>query len=764
MPAPLQLTVEVAFDAGYKTPAASRTWTDVTDFVEAQSDITIDYGRNDEFSTTDANKLSGLMLDNRDGRFTLDNPSSPYYPNVLVGRPIRVLLGVLANPDFETNTTGWSGSNAALARVTTPVHSGSGACRITAAAAGSAWAVMPTGTSAHPVLPNKAMVIGAWFRAAATSRTCNVKVEWYTAAGALITNVLVGTAADNTSGWTRVRGEVTTPATAAFGRLQLEVAGAAAGEIHYVDDIEFHRYRFCGYVDGWPVEWPGGGDTYSTATIQASSRLSRLGLDTPIVNGLERTLKDIPPDLYWPITELEAPAYEIENRASPLYGNQLTVFGAGLDANAPSELFTCDGKPVVKSLPGQVDLGGVIIDAILQADLSYPFSGDITFGLFVQANTPRPYVSGSIGFFGFYPPDSSGALGMALDRPEYSIHPSSLAGVHHLAFTRQQTSPTTFTLTNYLDGQVIRSTSGTAAAYTALIKAIIQVRDDDTDVFEYGRFTMWNRVLTPTELATVADAGLGLFSGDTTDQRIQRVAAWSDIPAAEVVTTASPITVSGLPNDGAQALTLMRAMETTENGVLHDDREGRLVFEPRTARYNSPVALTVDVDAQLLGRDYAPKADRQGLANYAIAKNAAQTVEVTVTDEASRNEYGDAAYNVETHALDPEEPAQLAALRVNATGTPRPRAPSATLRHLDWTGADLAALLSLDVGSKVAVTNRPAQAGSSSVEHFMEGYTEKLSPFYGEISLNLSPGTPVAEFFVLDSATDGVLDQNRLAL
>lgn len=762
MAAPLQIAVHVAFSSGYKTPAADRGWTDVSQYVEAQSDITITYGRNDEFSTTDANRLTGLMLDNRDGRFTLDNPASPYYPFVLVGRPIRVLLGLLPNPDFEVDTSGWAGTNAALARVTTPVNSGSGALRLTASSAATMSASTPSGTSGQPVVPGEVLVVGAFKRTATTQRNINAKVSFYTAAGAFISTVLAVNSV-NTTSYSMTEGDVTVPATAAFAQLTLEVISPASGEVHYFDDILFHRYRFTGYVDGWPVEWPGGGDTYSTATIQASSRISRLGLDTPIVNGLERTLRDIPPDLYWPMTEPEMPAREVEERAPALSGNPaVIVFGAGQDASAPSQLFDCDGKTVVLTLPGQ-DPPGSGAYARLAADINIPFSGNITFGIFVRTLTPRTFAGGFQHLVGFMPPDNSGALSMSLDRPEYSIHPTELEGVHHLAFTREQTSPTTFTLTNYLDGQVIRTTSGTAAAYTTLVSAFVSI-SHDTDSFEYGRFTMWDRVLTLSEIALVADAGLGLFSGDTTDERLQRIATWSDIPAAEVVTTPSTITVSGLPHEGAQALTLMRAMETTEAGVLHDDREGRLVLEHRTARYNTPTALVVDVATQQLGRDYAPKADRQGLANIATGKNAIKTVEVTVTDEASRDEYGDAAYNVETHALNPEEPMQLAALRVNSTGTPRPRAPSATLRHLDWTGANLAALLNLDIGSKIEVANRPAQAGATSVKHFIEGYTETLSPFEGEIALNLSPGTPVAEYFVLDSATSGVLNQNRLAL
>lgn len=81
--------VEIAFNAGYDTPEASRVWTDVSQWVELKEQVKIDRGRSDEFADADPNKLE-LVVDNRDGRFTPKHPGSPYFPNVRIGRPIRV--------------------------------------------------------------------------------------------------------------------------------------------------------------------------------------------------------------------------------------------------------------------------------------------------------------------------------------------------------------------------------------------------------------------------------------------------------------------------------------------------------------------------------------------------------------------------------------------------------------------------------------------------------------------------------------------------
>jgi hypothetical protein len=86
--------IEVAFNAGVSTPAASRVWTDITAYVLLDAGLDIpSYGRGDWRSAADANTLK-LTLNNSDGRFTAGRAASPYYPNVKLGRPIRVTATV----------------------------------------------------------------------------------------------------------------------------------------------------------------------------------------------------------------------------------------------------------------------------------------------------------------------------------------------------------------------------------------------------------------------------------------------------------------------------------------------------------------------------------------------------------------------------------------------------------------------------------------------------------------------------------------------
>ena len=174
-------------------------------------------------------------------------PVSAISSSVLANGPTTSPSELLPNPSFATATTGWTGSNATLARVTTPVHTASGALRITATAAGTAIAMTASGASAVPVSPNKTYWVGCYVRSAATSRTVTLKVTWYTTAGSIISTVTAAVGTDNTSGWTAVGGYLTAPATAGRAAVRVEISSAAASEIHYLDSVSLRSH---GYIVG----------------------------------------------------------------------------------------------------------------------------------------------------------------------------------------------------------------------------------------------------------------------------------------------------------------------------------------------------------------------------------------------------------------------------------------------------------------------------------------------------------------------------------
>lgn len=103
MPAPFpDVKVEVSFTTN---PAAPPTYVDITPWVQSFS---ISRGRQRELNTIQTGTAT-VLLDNRDRRFDPSNTASPYYPNVVPARRIRISgtwLGV-TTPQFTGFIDGW---------------------------------------------------------------------------------------------------------------------------------------------------------------------------------------------------------------------------------------------------------------------------------------------------------------------------------------------------------------------------------------------------------------------------------------------------------------------------------------------------------------------------------------------------------------------------------------------------------------------------------------------------------------------------------
>ena len=78
--------VEAKFDGS--------TWVDISSKVKMAAGISVNRGRESEVDDPVAVGTVSLALDNSDGRFSPELASSPYYPNVVAGVPVRVSVYV----------------------------------------------------------------------------------------------------------------------------------------------------------------------------------------------------------------------------------------------------------------------------------------------------------------------------------------------------------------------------------------------------------------------------------------------------------------------------------------------------------------------------------------------------------------------------------------------------------------------------------------------------------------------------------------------
>ena len=96
---------DVTFEAGFGSTMfdGSPSWTDITAYVRQFRSTRGRTSVEGRFDTGTA----FLVVDNRDGRFTPDNTAGAYYPNVLLGVPIRVVESDASEPIFYGSVRGW---------------------------------------------------------------------------------------------------------------------------------------------------------------------------------------------------------------------------------------------------------------------------------------------------------------------------------------------------------------------------------------------------------------------------------------------------------------------------------------------------------------------------------------------------------------------------------------------------------------------------------------------------------------------------------
>lgn len=777
--------VEIAFDSGVATPAASRTWTDVSDYLELQQEINITRGRQDERSTVEPSSLS-LTLDNRDGRFTPGNASSPYYPNVKLGRPIRVAVNLLANGNFETDVSGWSGGNAALAQVTSPTYAGSGAMRLTRIGAGDMSAGTPTGVSGIPVTPSSWYATSAWFRAATTGRSCQVRMRFYDAGGSLISTVLSTAVTDTTSGWTEAYLNVQAPTAAAFASLGCLVTAPGASEQHYVDLAFYGAARFTGYVDEWPVEWPNEIDAIAHAPLVASSRLARLGEGAELRSIIETEIMQDNPVAYYPLGEPEGSLYAQEFTGHDQIGMYSYYGGAGITFGTGTGPRT-DGLPAVQLDPTLSGEQHIMLAAYFDQPISavtlevfaafnWRNVGEVAnlISLYSNVNTTGDYTQVNIN--GVSVPVAGDTIVLLQSSVTEKISGTTsflnanvvgtatfAGGTHHHALT--YVPGATPTLKYYFDGVLQITTTlptGTLLtslpAYHYLVLGPVEVTSGDQP-YTLAHAAVYGSALSDARIAAHADAGLTGFNDETAGERIERYAGYIGIDLNEVVADDGVAGIAHIDTTNATAESLLRIVEATEGGVLYDDRDGNLIFRDRDHRYQTTAAFTLNAALQEVESDgLRPQLDRSTIMNSVTATNTAGSLEQRFEDTSAIDDYGLRRGDVQVASDDVDQVYQAAASRVNWYKDPRPRIASLSpVDVLHLSSATRTAIAGADISSKFTVSNLPSQAPETSPSFFVEGITETLSPESWRFSFNVSASDIYEDIWILADATHGQL-------
>jgi hypothetical protein len=788
-----EIRVETAFATQPDEPAPA--FFDVTDFVSPTLGISITRGRQDEQSKPTA-ATCAVGHDNTLGHFTPGYPGSQFYPNVKVRRKTRVAFRDLTIPgnmvdaesaSFEGGTVGqWGASGSVpptLTNDTTHPHSGTKGMLITWGTGGSfplakinafsincvigrtykatAWVWVPTG-SPDPLLVVPGVILGV-----------NTSVK------------------DNFA-----QLSITFTATGPVHGLQVWPATApTAGQQCWVDDVVCDEaaapgtfttnppptiYRYTGYLDDLPTEWPGGGD-YSEAQIVAIDRFKRMGKTTAFRSIIEQEYKLDSPFAHYTLGDAAGStmAGDVSTQGRPALvvthsvlgsGGTLTfgtATGPGTDGLTAAQFTpntSTDGYYLTKQL---VNDGGFFrdFDASIECFFLTSSAVDQPIIQLHDYNQSNPLIQ--VGT------SAAGKLTLYTDFGTVRIQSAASVAngaTHHLAATAHYNG-TAYTYNLYLDGTLVGTYTTDAVGWTPWLSMNFDVGGGVNSSITFGAFNgviahaaIYNTALSATRVLAHANAGLNGFSGERSDQRIGRYASYLGIPAAEqTLEVGLSTSIPTIDITGAAPLQAMQDIESTESGLLFMGRDGNLTFQSRNHRYAAASAMTIS--AEDIEADFAKFiTNDQYLVNDVTASRPGG-VTLRRVNQASIGEYGDAQPSggpVVLLTTSDNEVEDAANWKANTTTIPSPRMPVLKINLL--THPALAAqLLALDISSRITINNLPATASASAIDLFIEGYTEVITDTEWSLAFNTSPAT-ASGVWILDSATYSQLDvSTRLA-
>lgn len=765
MPA-MSPVVEVAF--GSLPLATTPQWTDITRYVQLTPPITITRGRSDELSDIQPGTCT-LTLDNTDGRFTPSNAAGPYWPNVKKGRRLRVrVLSVDTNyvthPQFETDTADWSPLGATqTALATSGVRSVAGTKSLLIAWNGSDGLAQGAQTTLYGLDVGQVYTAHLWVWVPPGVPAVQLGVAGLGA----------GAASVGTDAWVRL--EYTFTATSTRHALQVTpTAPPADGQQTWVDQAQVNAGptrlpfsatpavlspRFDGYVNAWPVEWPGGGRVATTA-ITCTDLLRRLA-QPELRSFVEEEIRRSAPLAYYPLSEASSATGAGDTAgagAGVLARTQAGVGGAlafgsgtgpaadGLSCLLCSPVDATHGVYLAADLGSQVESSSTSRYVVVEAWFATTTGGRLLLNL--HSNDFAFELSMSLE-------DVSGRL--RIETVQSGANTSTLWDsdlrdglAHHVVYDESDGRL-------WIDG-TDRGVGARRLMYRLRHLTVGGYQGDRLWAGSLAHVAVYTADMGAVDAAWVQrhyTAGVSGFDGERGDARVQRIADYIDAPPGTVRVTGAAFDAVATQGAGRRSpLALMQDAAVADAAQLFAARDGGLVLQGRDVRYAPTAALTLDA-ADLDGPPTYADTD-QYLANEIRAARPGGAA-VTLTAPDSIADYGRYVRSLSLIKADDDGLRDAGQWLLLRSADPAPRLQSLPVEAFTLGTTTHRAVLGLDISSPVALTNLPAQAPTATDLVVVEGYREQIDRRQHLFDFHTSPAG-LDRAWVLDDPASSVLD------
>jgi hypothetical protein len=527
--------------------------------------------------------------------------------------------------------------------------------------------------------------------------------------------------------------------------------------------------RGVGYVKGWPpfVDSDGTKWVAITATDRLD-QLSRIVLKSPIAQEISQDI----PNRSWQLTD---PVGALS--AADAVGSSAVLSVRQQGAGGPlvfGDVGPGSGDGTgVKFAPASSSAGQYLSGA---APSGWAGRADATVELWVELlSTPGATqavcaIDGTITgadwvYLGI---DNTGKPLVSLAGTTITGSASIVGGWHLLTLTRT-VSGFNGTYTLYVDGVAVGSpTVVTVTGATILNVGQTALTANASALFagNIGYVSTYLGALSASRIADHHAAGLGYY-GDTTDQRIARWLTAGGLTSSDWNLDTGKAIVNTYPQSGKDIVSACQDMATTEGGgsVFYVGTDGKALFRNRAFRKPGAPVMTIDAEADLDASVYAPSFDELTLFNQSTGNRAAQSGTLssqTYTDPVSSaappTGYGltTDGPGVTSYATTDQDVLNLAQARVAANAYPGFRLPQVAVDLVTAQNNLYAALASVEIGSRIRVTNLPvAMAPSTQIDLIVEGWSETIGPDTYKVVFDTSPADSPARGIWDDTSYGG---------
>lgn len=538
------------------------------------------------------------------------------------------------------------------------------------------------------------------------------------------------------------------------------------------DNFEVRRPRFAGEVSDWPVHSDVSG-TDITVSIEASGVLRRLEQgSSPLKSAYRRAIlaqTEFPPHAYWPMEDganatefgsaVAGPPLEIRGDIDPASGttfscsDSLPVFGPGVGSVAGAVDPYTAGSEVWSLALVRVPTGGVAGSGYPLMVLQMRGSGVLLWSaqlnpagdLRLQAATANNVIVADSTF--------TGTIAMNNVPSVVYIQLTQVGG--DIQWNLGQTTANEALVGTSVSGTLVGYTLGTVFSVTLGADAI------SLNGVEIGHVMVANGLDGD---ADVLGAPLVAHTGETAVARISRLADEETLGAAVIVGDAADSERAGVQTIDT-IVNLLVAAATADVRYIYEPRGSLgVAHRTRASLYNQAAALTLNYATNQLQPHWDVVDDDRHLRNEVTVKRdgGAEVTYSSPSGPLTVDAVGryDEAVTVTLYRDNQVRP--QAQWRVHLGTIDEPRYPRVEVNLAKNTSLR-SAVLAVDIGSRIVITNPPNWLPPENISVVVQGYTEHLSRFDHTLVFNGVPESAYHVYAVEDS-TYGRLDSEDTTL